>query len=84
MKEPLHIGNIIREKLEEEGRAASWLAKKINCDRTNIYKIFNRQDINTEQLLKISEALHYDFFAHYSEFIREKADSVQEGDILSI
>ena len=74
---------MIREKLKEEGRAASWLAEKINCNRTNMYKIFSKPDINTEQLLKISEVLHYDFFIHYSKIIQEKTNRLQKSDNLS-
>ncbi|MDR2083976.1 MAG: XRE family transcriptional regulator [Bacteroidales bacterium] len=67
MKESIHIGSIIRDKLKEDGRAASWLAKKLNCNRTNIYKIFDKSDINTDQLLMISKILDHDFFSYYSK-----------------
>ena len=51
----------------EKRRAPSWLAKKINCDRTNIYKIFQRPSIDTELLSRISKALEHDFFLDLSE-----------------
>lgn len=47
-------------------RTPGWLAKKINCDRTNIYKIFQRPSIDTELLARISKALDYDFFLDLS------------------
>jgi DNA invertase Pin-like site-specific DNA recombinase len=66
-KKKIHIGELIRQKLEEEGRSSSWLAKKIHCHRTNIYKIFQKENIDVEQLMLISEAMNIDFFIYYSE-----------------
>lgn len=36
----IHIGEIIKAKVAERGLSAKELAKAINCDRTNIYKIY--------------------------------------------
>ena len=47
-----------------------WLAKKNNCDRTNIYKIFQRPSIDTALLSRISKALEHDFFVDLSENIK--------------
>lgn len=63
----LHIGEIIRLELEHQERTPAWLARKINCERTNVYYIFRQKSINTEQLLLISRALGVDFFRLYSE-----------------
>ena len=57
-------------ELIRQERTISWFAKKLCCDRTNVYSIFKRQSIDTELLLRISEALHYDFFALYSQTFR--------------
>ena len=32
----IHIGQLIKTELEQQERTPTWLAKKINCDRTNI------------------------------------------------
>lgn len=63
----IHIGELIRERLCEIERTPTWLARKINCDRTNIYKIFQRASIDTELLARISRALDYNFFIDLSE-----------------
>ncbi|MDR1878066.1 MAG: helix-turn-helix domain-containing protein [Bacteroidales bacterium] len=60
-----HIGALIREKLKKEGRSVVWLAEKINCTPSNVYKIFGKSAINTEQLRAISDALDFDFFSCY-------------------
>ena len=66
-RDEIHIGNLIHNKLKEDGRSAAWLAKKIHCERTNIYKIFKKSSIDTAMLLKINLALKTNFFAHYAE-----------------
>ena len=57
----IHIGTIIKEKMEERGVSAAELADKICCDRTTIYDVFQRKSINFDQLIMISDALDYDF-----------------------
>ena len=62
MTEEIHIGKLIRSKLDEDGRYAMWLAKRVPCSRGHIYKIFEMQDIHPKQLYRISIAMNYDFF----------------------
>ena len=68
LEEELNIGKLIKNKLVEEGRSAIWLSQKINCQRNNIYCIFNRSSIDTEQLLSICLALNTNFFEYYCEY----------------
>lgn len=65
----LHIGQLIKQELEQQERTVSWFARKLYCDRSNIYKIFKRPTIDTELLLRISVILKHDFFADYQEHI---------------
>ena len=60
-KKNLHIGRMIQAELERQGRSAAWLAKSIYCERSNIYKLFNRESIGVDQLMRISEAMDHDF-----------------------
>jgi hypothetical protein len=62
-----HIGKLIREKMKEQGYPVIWLAEKIPCCRTNIYKILNRPNIDTDVLMKISLALDTNFFQYLTE-----------------
>ena len=57
-----HIGNIIRLKLQEQGRSAAWLAKQIPCTRNNVFKIMRKSHISTDLLLRISKILDFNFF----------------------
>ena len=62
----IHIGKHIEAELRRQERTPAWLARKINCERPNIYYIFRQSSINTELLLRISHALNTDFFSLYS------------------
>jgi len=46
----MHIGNHIKQVFSEQGRKVSWLATRLCCDRRNIYKIFQRESIDTALL----------------------------------
>ncbi len=63
----IHIGQLIKEELERQERTPTWLAKKINCERPNVYYIFQQKSINTDLLMRISHALGKNFFEIYYE-----------------
>lgn len=63
----IHIGQLIKTELERQERTPTWLARKINCDRTNIYRIFERESIDTALLSRISTALNRNFFEELSQ-----------------
>lgn len=65
----VNIGLCIKEELERQERTVSWLARKLNCHRSVVYRIFNKNSIDTGLLKRISEILDYDFFKEYSDDI---------------
>ncbi len=67
----LHIGKEIERIYENSGMKVSEFAKRINTSTRNVYSIFERPEIKTDQLFKISKVLNHDFFALY------KMDSLQ-------
>ena len=71
-KSNVHIGEEIHNELERQGRSVSWLAEQLGCNRTNIYNIFMRDNINTLLLMKTSIALKKDFFVLYSRAFANK------------
>lgn len=54
------------------GLTTVWLASQLGYHRTNLYKIYSMQTIDTGVLLRISRILKYDFFALYSEEISDE------------
>lgn len=61
----IHIGKLIEEELHRQERSVSWFAKKLCCERTNVYSIFKRTSIDTALLLRISIVLQHNFFQYY-------------------
>ncbi len=62
----MNVGECIKNELKRQGRTARWLALQIPCERTNVYKIFRRPDIDTDLLQRISVILEHDFFKDLS------------------
>ena len=71
----IFIGTLIQQELKNQERTVSWLARKLDCDRTNVYNIFRRQDIDTELLMRISIILHRDFFTIFSKEAKRRISS---------
>lgn len=57
----MHIGHQIKEVFDRQGRRATWFASELNCNRANVYNIFNRENIDVEMLIKISFVLQHNF-----------------------
>ncbi|MGN1376668.1 MAG: helix-turn-helix domain-containing protein [Prevotella sp.] len=75
------IGELIKQKLQEKGKTSVWLARQIPYSRGNIYKIYNKKSIDTATLMRISMALEYDFFKHFSQQLdctNEKGSLIQD------
>lgn len=70
----IHIGQLIKQELEDQGRTVVWFARKMSYSRTNIYKIFDRSSIDTDTLMRISVLLGVDFFKAYSSELDEHKD----------
>lgn len=62
----VHIGKEIRMKLKERQRTVVWFSRQLSCSRTNVYKIFEKPNVDTALLLRISLILEHDFFLHFS------------------
>ncbi|WP_298072762.1 XRE family transcriptional regulator [uncultured Bacteroides sp.] len=63
----VNIGQNIKEELQRQERTVSWLARKLNCTRAAVYRIFDKNSIDTVLLLNISQILRRDFFYELSE-----------------
>jgi hypothetical protein len=64
------IGKLIQNKLIEKNLTVAWLSRNIPCSRTNTYKIFSKNSIDTCTLLRISQVMDFDFFQYYSDELR--------------
>lgn len=68
------IGSLIKEELSRQERSVSWFARKLSCDRSNVYRLFQKHSIDTALLARISTILGRDFFKDLSERIRQNDD----------
>lgn len=66
------IGSLIKEELERQERSISWFARKLSCDRSNVYRLFQKESIDTNLLTRISILLGRDFFSELSDNVKEK------------
>ena len=62
----IHIGHLIHEQLRKDKRSVGWLSREIHCTRNNVYKIFNKPSLDSDLVLRISKAMHFNFFQYYT------------------
>lgn len=72
MEKDFHIGDIIRQKLQEQERSGAWLARKLYTDPSNMSKLLKRKHLDAGLLLHISLILGEDLFLYYSETYNNK------------
>ena len=63
----VNIGQNIKDELQRQERTVSWLARKLNCTRAAVYRIFDKNSIDTALLTQISQILHRNFFRELSD-----------------
>ena len=65
----MKIGKRIKEVFDSMPKqcTVSWFARELHCDRRNIYRIFERENIDIQLLGRISQILNHDFFKDLSK-----------------
>lgn len=61
----IHIGEEIKKVFDDSGMKVQSFAEKIFYSRQNVNGIFKRESLDTDLLIKISNALNFDFFKFY-------------------
>lgn len=73
------IGDLINEEVRRQGMPVTKFAKEINCQRNNVYDIFNRSNMDIDLLKRISKVLGVNFFqiiADDLDLVCEETDNV--------
>lgn len=65
-KENIHIGHLIQAQLKADKRSVGWLSREIGCTRNHVYKLFNKPSLDGDLILRISNAMNFNFFQYYS------------------
>jgi hypothetical protein len=71
-KQRLHIGELIKKRVDELGMTDAGFGRKINVSRQNAQNIYTRQSIDSEMLALISDVLELDFFSYYKTGKKQK------------
>lgn len=74
------IGVLIKEELEKQERTVSWFARKLAYDRSNVYRLFQKESIDTNLLSRISIILEHDFFSDLSEYYNQPKKSGEKSE----
>lgn len=65
----IHIGNLIKLRVDECRIGLDRICKFFNCTEQEIVEMYNAKDLGTENLLKWAKLLEYDFFRIYSQHL---------------
>ncbi len=77
------IGDLINEEVRRKGMPVTKFAKEINCQRNNVYDIFNRSNMDIDLLKRISKVLDVNFFQKIADdldLVCEEADNVNQQE----
>ena len=68
----VHLGELVKEVLHEQGRTVTWFAGRLGCTRPNVYKIFAKANFDVSLLWRISNILNYNFFMRIGELYHDE------------
>ncbi len=57
---------LIRREFERKERSVAWFARKLSCDRSNVYRLFQKHSVDTALLRRVSIILEHNFFEDLS------------------
>ena len=78
----IHLGTIVKQKMKERKISINEFAEAIHCDRTNVYNIFKRKSMDIQMIVRISNALNYDFLQYYHQEIKNKNNANPRLEII--
>lgn len=77
------IGDLINEEVRRQKMPVTKFAKEINCQRNNVYDIFNRSNVDIDLLKRISKVLGVNFFQKIADdldLVCEEAENVNQQE----
>lgn len=77
--QPIHLGEIIREKVKRSGMSITEFAEKINLSRPAVYQLFEKQSIDCELIRRISILLEENLFCDiYQEVQKSLPENISK------
>ena len=80
-----HKGEIVEKAIRQSGYPITYLAKKLKRSRRWMYHLFENANISLDLIIRIGEAIHYDFsgdikeLKKYDLYSSNKSDSQSES-----
>jgi len=71
----MHIGHLIRNVLDEKRISVRQFAMMANSERTNMYRILDRESIDLSVLERYSRILDHNFFQDLSDEYKKQYKS---------
>ena len=68
----VHVGKMVESELHNQGRSVTWFSRQIYVCRQNVYKIFQKESLDTAVLWRISAALGINFFERIAEDFEDR------------
>lgn len=65
----IHIGEFIKERVADMKIATERICNFMHCEESDLENIYKNKSINTDDLLRWSKLLEYDFFRIYSSHL---------------
>jgi len=66
---------MITAELRRQRYSIAWFAKEMGSDRSNMYKLLERQHLNSEFIIRASRLLNHDFFGDASKVFLKTSSS---------
>lgn len=76
----IDIGQRIHDVILHRQCNITLLAAELGCDRKSVYRLFDKQSIDIQLLMRLSIILRYDFIDEYHQELKNKMKDL-EGNL---
>jgi hypothetical protein len=79
MKQNINIGQLIKNRLNEQKRIVAWFANELYIDCSNLHKTLRNSGghIDAELLSRISTVMNCNFFIYYYPPVQDNKNNMQ-------
>jgi hypothetical protein len=74
-KKEIHIGQLIRQKLNEQERSIAWLARQIDCHPNSLPRKLEKSSLDIDLLCRISLELDENFLKPSYDALQDRLRS---------
>lgn len=65
----IHLGEAIKKRVEEMGMTKTEFGRRIGVPQQHVNRIFERDTMETKRLVKVCNALDFNFFALFCDYV---------------